>query len=123
MPRANAFEIQFESDLALSPGSPQFQELMQAIEEMHRVVPCQTFEFNRSAGDPALHSYEIVLADGRRWNQTLRFAPDRISMTFTVSDEWTLEEFVPHRAVRDAVIHLQRGFGLSKVEARWGWPA
>jgi len=36
-------------------------------------------------------------------------------MTFNVSDGWALSEFTPHRAVRDAVVALTIGVGVTKI--------
>lgn len=109
-----------DSDTPLRISSSQIQDLWTSLDAMHDVVAVKEFSWKRNDADLTLYDYQFTLVDGRRWNQTIRFVDGTAFMTFDVVAEWSLEEFTPHRRVRDSVISLRNRYGLFFVEARWG---
>ena len=63
--------------------------------------------------------YSFDTNDGRKWNQQLIFAqyPDlNPKQTFDVSDGFALNEFTPHRLIRDIVIRLLNDFEMVDIK-------
>ncbi len=108
-------EITVETDTQLDMLAERARAFAAAVEVLHAAIPLASFLGQRTVGNPLLYTYSFVTRDGRVWNQTINFQ-NGVSMTFSVPDGWRLEEFVPHRAVRDAFVLLVRDFGLEKAE-------
>lgn len=117
---ARTFTIQSASSVGLT--HPDVHRVHRLLDAMHSVVPLTSVEFNVT-GDPLIFAYEIVLADGRTWKQSIRFdaleTDDDPGQTFDVVDFWRLSEFGTQREIRDALVHLTRGHGLISLEATW----
>ena len=63
--------------------------------------------------------YSFDTNDGRKWKQQLIFLqyPDsNPKQTFNVTDGFALNEFTPHRLIRDIVIRLLNDFGMVDIK-------
>ena len=63
--------------------------------------------------------YSFDTNDGRKWKQQLIFAqyPDlNPKQTFDVQDGFALNEFTPHRLIRDIIIRLLNDYGLVDIK-------
>ena len=92
----------------LSYNSANFKGFEVAVAAMNIVVPVGSVSLMPVSEN--LWNYNITLKDGRQWNQTIRRVPQGVSQgwyqTFSVTDEWKLEEFVPGRGIRNALLAL-----------------
>lgn len=60
-------------------------------------------------------NYSFESIDKRHWRQTVDFSTSRVLMNFDVKDYWALEEFVPHRVIREHIIGMIRFFELERL--------
>lgn len=101
---------------ALTPG--QLEAVWMVLQLLTSGVPLLRFRFEAEGGTGLIYRYRIWLTDSRIWDQTLTFANAADSdpiLSFSVSPGWKLSEFMPHRDLRDQVILLRNGSGLSSL--------
>jgi hypothetical protein len=101
-----AYAIAFEA--AGGPDQPSIiQRIVDSVLQLHRDTPLQDFVFRSQPGDPStLKLYRWRTLDGRAWKQAIDFSTSATSprVTFSFNDAFAVSEFVPHRALRAAVI-------------------
>lgn len=118
----NGHTAEIEVDGYLAMGDPIITTLRDHIDALHQAAPLASLEVTRQPGGE--YVYEFETADGRTWSQELTVATTRplqdSTMTFDVPDPWKLDEFKPHRALRDTVILIAAKLGLVKLELNWG---
>lgn len=93
--------------MALEP----VQTLLRGVDALHAAVPLKEFSV---MFDVDHYVYHIETKYGRVWGQWLRTEPPA-AMTFNVPDYWRLDEFVPHRLVRDTVFLLIQHFFVTHI--------
>lgn len=98
---------------------PEVVTFLQTLDTLHGAVPLARFHYVQDPTDPLVYTYRLDAADGRRWDQTLRFDSNVPGQTFDVDDFWREPEFVPHRAVRTAIIALTITRGLIEADIKW----
>ena len=113
-----ASKIEIETDKPLAALADQVRAFAAAMNILNAAVPLASFLGARTM-NPLIYSYTFTTIDGRTWAQALDFQ-DGVKMTFNVPVGWRLEEFVPHRAVRDQFVLMVRDFDLVKVAVTYG---
>ena len=107
------------SDVEISLHDVRIKTIADVLESMHRIVPLQSFVAARIPGQPLVYNYDFMTVDQRTFSQRISFT-NGVTMTFIVPQGWRLEEFVPHRTIRDAFVNLVVSAGLERVEAIYG---
>lgn len=108
-------EIEYDSNDILTVVNPPVQRFIKALVELNKKVELAFFAVKTIAGSPN-YTYQFIGKDGRQWNQELDATAEPDSMNFDVPDFFTLEEFTPHRAVREHVFTLIRDNALVNIE-------
>ena len=117
----NTRKIEIETDIAVVLYHERVQAFIKAIEALHVATPLTRFIGKRHPMNALVYMYTFDTEDGRTWNQDISFE-DGVRMTFDVEEYWKLEEFVPHREVRNEFVLMVRDFGLERAEVTYGIP-
>ena len=111
------FYFEMDTDSPVPWPNVMVDGVIAAIRSLHAAVPLASFAFATPAGEyPDGYDLRFLTQDGREWHQVLLFNA-RVSMNFA-TDFFTLEEFVPHREVRDRLVALVRTYRLVNLEWR-----
>ena len=109
--------MEYDGLQALSFHGPEMARVRDAVLQLHMTVNITEFEWKQLA-DPLDYRYEFTVTDGRVWRQTLRFdSPTDPTMDWSdITGVWRVSEFVAHRDLRDLMVELQQGVGLTKCK-------
>jgi hypothetical protein len=90
-------------------NDPHLLSVLSSANAMHASVPLKQVKLAFDSG--VQHTYRIEALDGRIWKQKLFFnVGAEVTMTFDVTHQWKMSEFVLQRDVRDHLIDLVRGY-------------
>jgi len=108
----------------VQPVESDWVVLMGLVDALYKTTPLTEFNVHKISGtNPQEHHYGFILQDGREWSQILRVSnqhpQNNTVMNFAIPDFFSLDEFLPHRALRDYIVKLIAMRGLEKIEIRW----
>lgn len=112
----------YEGD-AVNFSTPELLRFQTTLGNLHKAVPLAEFIYEDSEDpeNPSEYLYKITAVDGRVWKQFIFDAqsdPNPL-MNFKVNDLWRLNEFAPHREVRNAVVSLAYKYKVCYVKAEF----
>lgn len=91
---------------AMNVMDPAITALLEFAQALHVAVPLKSVVVAETA-TKGVFTYEWQTVDNRVWKQVLNVKDGaEPTMTFDVSSAFKLEEFKPHRSLRDHVVEL-----------------
>ena len=116
--QVNGKSIKAEFIMPVTMDEPQWQKFVDSLQFFSTQLSLKKLTFQHDSGTE--YDYTFTTQDGRKWKQSLYFdTPANPGMTFTVSDKFMLNEFIPQRDVRDALIELVKDFKLQSLIVNW----
>jgi hypothetical protein len=111
--------LTFTSTLVIPPSDTLANRIMTRLHSLHEQTPLVECEVKQDSEQPERYSYEFTTADGRKWEQNLFIRSGVETMTFAVSDEWKVSEFIVHRELRDDVFAIIKKYQVTDILAEW----
>lgn len=116
--------VEFVADDSVAVNDPVIRSVQDELARLNLAIALTefTFEHTGTSGTEYTYTYEWEATDGRVWSQILVFTGDgdtnpRLGFGFT--DTFHLDEFAPHRAVRDAAVKARNDRGLTLLKVEW----
>tara|TARA_Y100000310_G_scaffold173972_1_gene174123 strand:+ start:3506 stop:3880 length:375 start_codon:yes stop_codon:yes gene_type:complete len=117
--KSGSFSFEMKTPSVIDATLPEVWNAIDALKRYYNDTPLSQVRIEKDARDPELYHYEVVAVDTREWEQTIRFAPTKISFAFDVSSFWDLKCVTLCTNVRTAFVTLVLGYYASKIEAKW----
>jgi hypothetical protein len=112
----HARDVSIVVDSNLSATHPDVLELFHRLTSLSQATPIASFDVAKLTGND--YKYEFAFKDGRTFKQTLRIPSNApASMNFNVGDYFLVNEFAPHRTLRDWIVYCVQTHKLISIGA------
>lgn len=105
------YTIEMETSADIEPTDERIDRLVQRTEKFNEVVDLGRVELEHISGGE--YDMEVSTQDGRLASQTITVEPDRVLLTWSMDDQFSIREVTIYNRLREAMLELVREYEVT----------